>query len=248
MKNKKHIYDHEFYADISEGSTRSARAIVPVVLEMVPASSVIDIGCGTGAWLSVFQENGVAEIVGVDGDYVDEDQLKIPISSFIAHDLTRPIDIGRKFDLAMSLEVAEHLPESSAETFVDLLCGLSSAILFSAAAPGQDGVNHINEQWPNYWAKKFAERDFGCFDPFRLRFWQDPNVESWYKQNILMFVQTERIKDYPKLLSAKLRDSDPNSLVHPDFLLHQMSKAQKKLVRAALKIDSGLRVVLGKDE
>lgn len=114
-------YDENFFAAIEEGSQASAQEVVPLVLRLLAeCHSVIDIGCGMGEWLAVFRENGVEEILGVDGDYVERKMLKIAPEKFLPHDLQKPFEIDRKFDLAMSLEVAEHLPESSAKFLSNL--------------------------------------------------------------------------------------------------------------------------------
>src|SRR5436190_19968909 len=100
-------YDATFYAEQADGSLRSARAVVPLVMELVRPASVLDVGCGLGTWLAAFAEAGVADFLGMDGDYVDRAKLKIPAERFRAADLTNPPSPGRTFDLAVCLEVAE---------------------------------------------------------------------------------------------------------------------------------------------
>ena len=99
-------YDSRFFDYIRAGAIRSARAIVPIVTGAVRCRSVLDVGCGAGAWLSVDKERGVDDILGVDGEYVDREQLMIPSAQFQAIDVARPFDLGRRFDLVQSLEVA----------------------------------------------------------------------------------------------------------------------------------------------
>ena len=152
-------YTADFFADHRDGARRSARVVVPLVLELVRARSVVDVGCGDGTWLSVFREHGVEDVRGIDGDYVDRAELQIPRERFHPHDLTRPLELGHTFDLAVSLEVAEHLPPESADDFVTSLTRHAPIVLFSAAAPYQGGQNHVNEQWPAYWAARFASAD-----------------------------------------------------------------------------------------
>ena len=148
-------YDEKFFRNLEKGSLQSAKEIVPLVVRFLQPASVVDVGCGTGAWLSVFKEQGIRDILGVDGDYVNLDSMFIPKEAFQPHDLTRPLKINRKFDLVVSLEVAEHLPSNCAETFVESLTGLGSVVIFSAAIPYQGGQNHVNEQWQDYWKKLF---------------------------------------------------------------------------------------------
>jgi hypothetical protein len=86
----------------------------------------------------------------------------------------------------VSLEVAEHLPESRAASFVADLCRLAPVVLFSAAIPGQGGTGHVNEQWPGYWADLFGARGYSVSGALRWRIWNDCRVCNWYSQNMLV--------------------------------------------------------------
>jgi SAM-dependent methyltransferase len=112
--------------------------------------SVVDFGCGSGVWLAAWQRLVVDDVIGVDGEQA-RSSLKISAERFLAADLRKPIRLGRRFDLAQSLEVAEHLPPQSASVFVETLTTHAPLILFSAAVPGQGGEHHVNEQPPEYW-------------------------------------------------------------------------------------------------
>lgn len=182
-------YSADFYADQQGGSYRTAQRVLPWLQKFLAARSVLDVGCGVGTWLKVFKEMGVDDVLGVDGDYVGAEQLQIPSSQFSAHDLGKPLDLNRRFDLAMSLEVAEHLPPQSAEGFIRSICAHAPVVLFSAAIPEQGGTNHVNEQWPAYWIGLFAECSFVCHDCIRPFFWNDERVEFWYAQNMMLFCQ-----------------------------------------------------------
>jgi SAM-dependent methyltransferase len=209
-------YSSDFFAAHRDGARRSAGVIVPLVLTLVPARSVIDVGCGQGTWLSVFAAHGVADVHGIDGDYVDRDRLEIPPGRFLAHDLSRPLRLDRTFDLAVSLEVAEHLPEHAADAFVESLARLAPVVLFSAAAPYQGGNNHVNEQWPAYWAGRFAEHGYRPVDCLRRRVWANPDVEWWYAQNTFLYVRRDRLEADPALRrEAEAAGPDALPLVHP---------------------------------
>ena len=226
------IYDSAFYAEIKATGRTSAQTVVPLVMEWIAPSSVVDIGCGTGAWLNIFREAGVQEIHGVEGDYVQRDSLDIPGNCFEAYDLGNPYTSDRKFDLAMSLEVGEHLPEQCASQFVESLVNLAPVVLFSAAIPGQGGKQHINCQWPAYWADLFNAHDYLAVDCLRTIIWDNPGVDWWYQQNIMIYVQNEKLDCFPKLKA--LRDQSPQkplSLVHPACLHEALEwgKSQFKL-------------------
>lgn len=203
-------YTHTFYKEIRKGSTRSAEVMVPLVLQLFPVRSVVDVGCGDGSWLSVFRKLGVDDILGIDGDHVTQDLLQVPPEHFQAVDLTKPFALGRGFDLAISLEVAEHLPLASAPEFVASLTRLAPVVLFSAAVPHQGGTNHLNEQWPQYWADLFAQHGFVFCDVIRPRIWTDSNVEWWYVQNVFLAVSKDRLSAHPQLQCGQVMP-----IVHP---------------------------------
>ena len=209
-------YTSVFFDTIRGGSKRSAQTVVPIVLQMLQPKSVVDVGCGDGTWLSVFRELGVSDVVGLDGDYVDRRQLQIPQDQFSAKDLSSPFDLPRTFDLAMSLEVAEHLPPQSAVCFVDSLTQLAPLVLFSAAIPLQGGTQHLNEQWPDYWAALFRARDYMPIDCIRGRIWGSEQVEWYYAQNLLLFAKASCIRENLGL-RREYEKTNPQqmALVHP---------------------------------
>jgi SAM-dependent methyltransferase len=221
-------YSEQFYQTHQDGARRSARAIVPLVLKLLQPKSVVDVGCGIGVWLSVFKEHGVEDIYGVDGEYVNRQALKIPVERFLPFDLTKPLALQRQFDLVVSLEVAEHLPAECAATFVQSLVKLGPVVLFSAAIPFQGGVEHVNEQWPDYWARLFAAADYVALDCLRRQVWQNENVEWFYAQNILLFVRRAYIAGQSTLQRECERNAGlPHALVHPKKYLDVAKQAHK---------------------
>lgn len=231
-------YTDEFFDDQIQGSLQSARLVVPIILEYIRPASVVDVGCGRGSWLRAFTENGVGRIVGIDGDYVDTSKLLIDRKDFRTADLTQPLGLDDEYDLAISLEVAEHLPSSSAPQLVRSLTGLSPVVLFSAAIPGQGGYLHVNEQWPAYWNVLFGERGFTRFDPIRPRIWQNERVEWWYRQNIFLYASPIGIARAPKLRGAGANGDI--ELVHTSILgryqtLSGVLKEIPGVARAALE-------------
>lgn len=190
---------------------KAAREVVPFLLEILDVRSVVDVGCGIGTWLKVFEENEVKDILGIDGNYVDKTLLKIDKSKFLEYNLEELYTTKKKFDLAISLEVAEHLSIDSANVFVKTITNLSDTVVFSAAIPYQGGQNHINEQEPNYWIEKFENEGFKLFDILRPLFWDNTEVDSWYRQNMLLFTKNRD-------LLAKLDSYESfggKHLVHP---------------------------------
>lgn len=190
---------------------QSASAVVPILVDLFKPKSVVDIGCGLGDWLSVFQKNGITDILGIDGKWVDKQKLYIEQDYFLEKNLTESLNLNRKFDLAMSLEVAEHLPENAANTLIESLVNLSDSIIFSAAIPKQGGQNHINEQWLTYWIEKFEAKGFYCHDIIRPKIWNNPNVEYWYAQNMLYFTADKNFTSNTSLIN----------IIHPTLFEHR---------------------------
>ncbi len=211
-------YTSQFYDAIRDGSRRSAEVMAPIVVRMIQPKSIVDVGCGDGTWLSVFAKMGCVDILGVDGSYVDRSSLQIPKEQFHAANLSRDLTLPRTFDLAMSLEVAEHLPPKSAEGFIAGLTKLAPFVLFSAAIPFQGGTNHVNEQWPQYWADLFARHGFDTIDCIRSEVWDNEGVEWWYAQNTILYANEAGLKAHPNL--RKFNSSVGLSVVHPRQYLH----------------------------
>lgn len=186
------IYKPGFYGGHSTGSNLSARIVLPEVFKILglPAS-VIDVGCGIATWGGAIRELGVGDYLGVDGSWVPLDQLRVPKEQFMPVDLSQldRLQLDRRFDLAMCLEVAEHLPESEAEKLIRFLTAHADRVLFGAAAPRQGGTHHINEQWQSYWAEIFAKCGFDAFDSIRPRIAGNREVEYWYRQNTILYVK-----------------------------------------------------------
>jgi SAM-dependent methyltransferase len=189
------FYGPEFYRTANRGSEGSARICVPLIVQLLQPSGVVDVGCGQGEWLKVFAEFGVSDYQGIDGKHISDEQLLIPSERFTRHDLTRPFGLGRRFDVAMSLEVAEHLPARAAAAFVRSLVALAPAVVFSAAVPGQGGVHHINEQWPWYWKELFGREGYIQLDPFRQALWKQQEVAVYYQHNMFLYVDPAVHKD-----------------------------------------------------
>ncbi|MGE3619859.1 MAG: methyltransferase domain-containing protein [Acidimicrobiia bacterium] len=211
-------YSARFYEGIDAGSARSAARVVPLVVSVVKPTSVVDVGCGTGTWLAAFKDAGVPDVLGLDGG-APGPQTRIDPTELRTVDLSRPIDVGRTFDLAVTLEVAEHLPASRSASLVDDLCRLAPVVLFSAAIPGQGGTEHVTERWPSYWVELFAAHGYELVDRIRPSIWDEDDVESWYAQNVLLFAAPEARAhldlDAPGLSA---QDWGGRAVVHPRLL------------------------------
>lgn len=245
-------YDAKFFDYMTESAARSAARMVPLVVELLHPKSVIDVGCGTGAWVEAFVREGIEDVWGADGEWVDAAALLFPGDRFISADLTRPLTIGRTFDLVVSLEVAEHLPASAADAFVASLVNLGHVVLFSAAIPSQGGTRHINEQWPDYWAGRFAQHGYSAIDCIRPRVWDDPAVAWYYAQNTILYASSSALAANAALRTAAASTGGtPLRLVHPERFKREIYERQK-LAQTARElnaaVDPGRPFILVDDE
>jgi SAM-dependent methyltransferase len=192
------IYDAEYYAQTIEGpAARSAVTIAAAIFTDLKPSSVIDVGCGTGVLLEALRARG-CEVFGLEYAEAALKYCRARRLNVRQFDLERQVFTDtRTFDVAVSMEVAEHLPERVADRYVDLLTRLSPVIVFTAAPPGQGGSDHVNEQPPAYWIAKFQQRGFAHAEELSQR-WRERwkaagDVESWYYKNLMIFRRVRAI-------------------------------------------------------
>jgi SAM-dependent methyltransferase len=226
-------YSTTFFRQLEQGSHASAERVTEICMQLLSPRSVIDVGCGTGAWLAAFAARGVREIDGFDGDYVDRSLLEIPAEAFHAADLELPLSVGRTYDLAVSLEVAEHLSPRRGPSFVADLVALAPVVMFSAAIPHQGGTAHVNERWQDDWAELFARHGYVAHDCIRPAVWDDPQVERWYAQNTLLYADPAIELGCPSQL--------PLRVVHPGVYLHRAAPGSLSLREAVAHVIPSLR-------
>ena len=206
-------YSHSEYIHHDKNSPKE---IIPILIDLIGPRSVVDVGCGLGAWLKVFQENGIVDVLGIEGEYAKKQNGLVTEDKIAYLDLEnlieQPSPIDRKFDLAICLEVAEHLRSDAALPLVKLLTDFSEAVLFSAAVPYQGGINHVNEQWIEYWQELFNRRGYEYYDLIRPKIWKNEKVKWWYKQNIFLVLKKGKYS-LPKT-------EDILNIIHPELFLH----------------------------
>lgn len=235
-------YDRQFFQARHSRTQHAAQTILDIVLQALPeVRSCVDVGCGVGTWLRTMIDRGIEDVLGAEGTWLDPSMLQIPRERFVFQDLREPITIDRRFDLAICLEVAEHVREPDGLRLIDALTRMADAVLFSAAIPGQGGEHHVNEQWQSYWAKHFADRGFDAFDLVRPAIWGNAEIDVWYRQNTILFVRSQAVA-----AQSLGRPAAPHSLscVHPELYTRRMLRAESGL--GGLK--SAVRALVGGSE
>lgn len=185
-----HDYDAMFSSHEGQAARRQANAdlLADTLWRYVQPKSVMDLGCGMGFFLKSCADRG-ATIRGIDGDWSKEISPVVPKSAITHADLNHPLKSRKRFDMAASIEVAEHLKPERSEGFVADLCKLSDIVLFSAGIPHQGGAGHINLRYQHEWAEMFAGRGYACFDPIRRRMAAMADIYPWFSQNILLYIK-----------------------------------------------------------
>jgi SAM-dependent methyltransferase len=210
-----------------DDNQETAKQIVSVLFDFLHPTSVVDFGCGLGNFILEFEKNGVEKVLGIDGVWAKKDPLfKIKKeAAFLAGDLTQPVELDQRYDLALCLEVAEHLPAIAASQLVESLTKWSDRIVFSAAPPGQGGIHHVNEQWMEYWEEKFAVHDFVVHDILRPVFWNNESIFWWYRQNIFFVAHRDVQINREKL--QELSAAGPMHYLHPGILETRNAEMEK---------------------
>ncbi|MFS8182881.1 class I SAM-dependent methyltransferase [Pseudovibrio denitrificans] len=234
-------YNEGFYNNQQDGSFASAREILPIVFQHLTPESVIDFGCGTGSWLLAAQQLGATKLLGLDGAWVPQSSLRIPSECFNQVDLEDPknIQLDQRFDLAMSLEVLEHLTSPAAHIILDKMTEATDNVLLSVAVPEQGGIHHINEQRQSYWADLMKEKGFFPIDLIRPAVWSNPNVSVWYKQNVLLYSKMSEPLSPPT-------NTLPLDIIHPDLYESTVADLKARVAKLRSKqIKNRVRRLLG---
>jgi len=210
------LYSQEFYR-AQEKSDGGCGIIAKLLTGLINPESAVEVGCGIGQMVLAMKNAGVHRVIGIDGPWVPLNGLLFPEENFISLDFTDiSYSITKRFDLVICFEVAEHLPRQNAKMFINFLASLGPIVAFSAAIPNQGGVNHVNEQWPSYWADLFAGEGFVAVDCLRQRFIADNRIATCYSQNLILFVLKENRNFVDKLLIDSVESARPLPVVHPE--------------------------------
>lgn len=190
------VYNDKFYDDFGWEAQEMAKWFVPLLQRVLPFKTFVDVGCGEGHYLHWLTQNGyrTADLIGIEGSRTAI--IRSPVEHLLVRrDLRYPIKaLELKYDLCMSLEVAEHIEEQYAQTFVNTLCGLSDTIVMTAAPKGQGGEHHVNEQDNHYWNEKMERSGFqmdvsalASIDSGIHQKAADDYITPWLRKNLMVF-------------------------------------------------------------
>lgn len=160
VKDPSAIYNQEFYAQY-EREAVGYLIIAHAIHSTIKFKSILDVGCGPGRVMHHLMELG-HDVYGFDGSRHALEAAPVAVRPYIEckNLVTDEVDFGRH-DLVISTELAEHLDAEHADRLVEIVTRhASDRIFWAAAIPGQGGLDHVNEQLPEYWYEKFGNHDF----------------------------------------------------------------------------------------
>lgn len=216
------------YADLQQGqlsaqeqqNRHSAQVILGILKRYIEPTSVLDVGCGLGTWMDVAQKMfGTNDIAGIEGHWTKTASITPPRHTVHIRDLENGFDLNRRYDVAICLEVGEHLSPAAGPKLIESLVRHSDTVLFSAAIPGQGGHHHVNEKFLSYWAGLFEQHKFVPVDLIRRHIWHDQAILWWLRQNIIVFTST-----VTPLMQHDNRG--PVDIVHPDVYISRLLQMQ----------------------
>ena len=241
IRVRRAVYPSEWHRIFGEQTDQSARIILPPLIDLFEAKSLVEIGCGHAHWSRAAQDHGVSDLLALDGPWNSSGELHIDRADFREVDLSEPLVLDRQFDMAICLEVAEHVAQEHAATLVSSITAAADIILFGAAIPLQGGHGHINEQWPSYWRKLFENEGYEPFDLVRRNHWSDKRIHYWYRQNSFAYIRKTNSAAVARAHSAlAATDQTLMDAVHPEKFLEVASYDSIAFARLARKVPSRL--------
>lgn len=148
---------------------------------------LVDFGCGMGDYVKGFIKAGFT-CDGYDGN-PNTDGLTNGLCKTL--DLSDPQDFGVMYDMVLSLEVGEHIPEEYEEVFIEnLVTHADKMIVLSWAVPGQAGLGHVNCQDNGYIIGKLKEKGFRYDSRWSMMLRRGSRL-PWFKKTIMVFHREE---------------------------------------------------------
>lgn len=192
---KKYVEGHGFYDYSNAAALNAAGEIVPLVLTAIPIQSVLDVGCGSGAWLKILKEQHIQDYQGVDSYLRDPRKLLVGEDRIDMADFSEPFNLTRRFDLVTSIGLAGRLPDNVVDDFVTSLTQHSDVILFSPMSPNPTDAARESEKPLSYWFEKFEKQGFVMYDFIRPHIQYNNLISHWYRYNVVLFIRKTREVD-----------------------------------------------------
>jgi SAM-dependent methyltransferase len=224
---------------------RSAEIVLSRLWSYVRPRSILDVGCGLGSWLAAARERGVQDLAGIEGPWF-EPPGGTATTAVVRCDLEQGFALRRRFDLAICLEVVEHLSPAGGARLLDSIVQHADIVMFSAAVPHQGGRHHVNEQPLDHWAEEFRRRGLSVHDFLRADIWDDRDVLAWLRQNVVVFARRETL-GMPPWIRRPPANRGPMSVIHPELYTARMTELDR-ILRLQRRLIERYERLLGIDQ
>jgi hypothetical protein len=213
-----------------DGTILAAHAMVSMLHGLFKPRNVLDLGCGDGAFSREFIKHG-CPVAAFDRTQ----PALIARESWDYINLLAPYNFTSHYDLALCLEVAEHLPTGHVtDELIRNLCQSADVVVFSAAIPLQGGSGHVSEHWQSFWAEKFSRYSYLPCSVVRDYLWNLSHIPPWYAQNTLVYARQATL-DFYNLNATTHLDA-----IHPNLWLHVGPMGFFKRLCSLLQLSSPL--------
>lgn len=235
------LYNKEYYqhyrtasGEISYQDSEEIKAfighIATQIKEKYRPKTVLDAGCAMGLLVAALRDLGV-EAYGVDLSEYAISRVREDIRPYCAvGSLADPLpdSLPRRYDLVVSIEVLEHMPEEDGKKSIANLCTMSDQILFSSVPDDTTDPTHINLHETPYWCGLFAKQGFfsaeekkPLFLPRHARFFQRKSVpaavelyeeklQNYEEQVLQLSLDLDELWEKNEILAEDLKISSEN--------------------------------------
>lgn len=204
-KDSRFVHDEKLHHNFKD-----PKIIIEEILKHFHPKKVIDLWCWLGAFVKTFQDHWI-DAYWVNWPRVEKDKLVMNEDRLIIKNLEEFCDFKKWYDMAITIEVAEHIDAKYADNFIKTITSCADIIIFSAAIPWQWWFKHVNEQSPEYREEKFNKLWYRFYDVFRWKFWNNKDIAISHRQNMFL-VMKEWIN-----LPSSLEEKSPRYIIHPEL-------------------------------
>ena len=190
------LFDEKTMKKVLDAELPSAKTMVNTIYnELEMPKSFLDIGCGPGHFSNEIKRLGKNSVCVTAIDISKQAKKFIePNINFIQYDLRMHLDLSKKFDVVLCLEVIEHIEEE----YENILCEsivrhVGKYLIITVAQPNQRALGHVNLKSLKYWIRKFES--FGLIykndlsEKWAYNWFTDGDVQFYFYNNILVFTK-----------------------------------------------------------
>ena len=186
------VYDASYYQNHTKYYERGIANFEKFVRENVDFQSLCELGCGTGAFSAPFVND--KDVLGIDFS-VGATEVHYLGKNFLSGDLSKPLNLGKEFDLVLSLEVWEHLMPQVEEQYLENIFALKpKTLILSCAIPGQVGRHHYLPHTHVEANAICAQFGYTPDEELTSKFRKIKSLAKFYRANTFVYKKTQKAK------------------------------------------------------